>query len=501
MISRSTFPAKGVRQDRLVHFAVATQPPAGKLSFELPEKDLSIRINGSSTVFRKVTQGDAQSLELPIDKGGDIAVTWQPEQARRSTAAVVQVDSALALTIADAGCGISQGVAYRIRQGGLADASFSLPDPLRLQSVSGPDVGGWELQGEGAGRRVRIIFRRNVTDQTRLTINAFLDVKVGTAATSISVPQIAPLQVTNEIGQIAVYAGNQFSLRAEQADSLSQIDGDKFADSSAHQPSECSAPTCLSFFETSIRFDVASNTSRIAITRRCTTSGFDHSAQTTYYQSTALQFDREAPRSSLSVTLPENFVLLDVDATAMRDWYVVKQDGTSLLTIELTGPRLGQIEAVISGFVASENLAGSVTFPLPVDVTKLESTAAIWLDDGLSGTLETFEGWRSIDTSLITHDLSTVRTQQTARFAFSSTSATPSAITLQLTQSMPKLTGDGLSMVTVTDVGVVYTLALQWQIDSAKTDTLTLTTPNWLQNKLDFRAARTAGSDVGRRGW
>ena len=65
-------------------FSVPLTPvAAGKLSFQLPAKDLSIRVNGSSTIYRRVTQEGTQSIELPIDKGGDLAITWQPEQFAR----------------------------------------------------------------------------------------------------------------------------------------------------------------------------------------------------------------------------------------------------------------------------------------------------------------------------------------------------------------------------------------------------------------------------------
>ena len=37
--------------------------PSGKFSLVLPAKDLSVRINGSSTIFRRVTVADVQSIE------------------------------------------------------------------------------------------------------------------------------------------------------------------------------------------------------------------------------------------------------------------------------------------------------------------------------------------------------------------------------------------------------------------------------------------------------
>ena len=58
---------------------------------------------------------------------------------------------------------------------------------------------------------------------------------------------------------------------------------------------------------------------------------------------------------------------------------------------------------------------------------------------------------------------------------------------MKVTASAPKLSADSLSMVTVTDFGLIHTLALQWQIDTAKTDLLSLTTPKWLAGKLEFQ--------------
>ena len=205
-----------------------TPVPSGKLSLTLPAKDLSVRINGSSTIFRRVTKGEVQSIDVPVDKGGDLIIAWQPEQARGAAAAVVHVDSVQAVTLTDAGTRVSTGFLYRIRQGSIADVTFSLPATYRLQAVNGPDVGGWELQGEAEARKLRVIFRRNITDTTQLTVETFLDSKVGIESTVIDIPQLAPFEVTNEIGQVAVFAGDQFSLRAEKVESLTQIDSARF---------------------------------------------------------------------------------------------------------------------------------------------------------------------------------------------------------------------------------------------------------------------------------
>ncbi|MBS0205034.1 MAG: hypothetical protein JSS49_19170 [Planctomycetes bacterium] len=461
--------------------------PSGKLSLVLPAKDLSVRINGSSTVFRRVTQADVQSIEVPIDKGGDLTIAWQPEQAKGVAAAVIHVDSVQAVTLTDAGIRVSTGFQYRIRQGGVADVAFSLPATYRLQAVNGSDVGGWELQGEGDARQLRVIFRRNITDTTQLTVEAFLDSKVGVETTVIDVPQLAPLQVTNEIGQLAVFAGNQFTIRADKVESLSQIDADKF--NTALPVSRPNVPPQLAY-----RFSKRPFAFALRATRQ------ESQANVVAHQAAFVTLRKQqlttrllynltgAPRSSFSIALPDGYVVLDVKATGLHDWSLGKQNDETYLTIDLNGPRLGLAEVVLSGTVPRDNgdVNASLVFPRPLDATRLNSVAAVWLDDGFTGTLDTFEGWRSVDAAHASPEVKAVRPNQPVQFAFQSSVATPSAITLNLQRATPKLTANGLTMVSVTDVSVIHTLALQWQIKTATTDSLVFTTPSFLAGKLEF---------------
>jgi hypothetical protein len=127
-----------------------------------------------------------------------------------------------------------------------------------------------------------------------------------------------------------------------------------------------------------------------------------------------------------------------------------------------------------------------VVFPHPTDATKLNSMAAVWLDEGFTGTLDRFDSWRSVDAGLVSGDLKAVRPDLPVQFAFQSTVSEPDAIMILLQRATPRLTANGLAMVSVTDVAVVHTLALQWQIDSATTDSLVFTTPSFLAGKLEF---------------
>ncbi len=461
--------------------------PTGKFSFTLPSKDLSVRINGSSTIFRRVTTGDLQSIEVPVDKGGDLTIAWQPEQAKGAAAAVVHVDSVQAITLTDAGIRVSTGFQYRVRQGGVADVTLSLPATYRLQAVNGSDVGGWELQGEGDARKLRVIFRRNVSDTTQLTVEAFLDTRVGTEAVVVDLPQLAPLEVTNEIGQVAVFAGNQFTLRADKVESLSQIYADKFTTSVPVSRPNVAPQLAYRFskrpFALSLR--VTRQESQANVTAQQAAFVMQRKQQLT----TRLVYNLTgAPRSSFNIALPAGYVVLDVKATGLHDWSLGKQGDETTLTIDLDGPRLGIAEVVLAGTVPRETTttAAEVVFPHPTDATKLNSMAAVWLDEGFTGTLDSFDSWRSVDARLVSGDLKAVRPDLPVQFAFQSTASAPDSIKILLQRATPRLTANGLAMVSVTDVAVVYTLALQWQIDSATTDSLVFTTPSFLAGKLEF---------------
>ncbi len=461
--------------------------PTGKLTLELPAKGLSVRINGSSTVFRRVTQGDVQSIEFPVDKGGDLSIVWQPEQAKGAAAAVVHVDSAQAITLTDAGIRVSTGFQYRVRQGGVGDVTFSLPARLRLQAVNGADVGGWELQGDGDDRKLRVIFRRNVTDSTQLTIEAFLDERVHSEAVVVEIPQLMPHEVTNEIGQVAVFAGNQFTLRAEKVESLSQVDADKFNTSVP-----VSRPNVAP--QLAYRFSKRPFILNLRVTRQ------ESQAHVTAQQAAFVSLRKQqlttrlvynltgAPRSSFNIVLPAGYVVLDVKATGLHDWSLGKRDDESLLTIDLDGPRLGVAEVVLSGVVPRDDDAASVSliFPRPKDATKVTSTAAVWLDEEFTGTLDNFDGWRSVDAALVSQELRAVRPNHSVQFAFQSSASGTTPISIKLFRATPKLAANGLAMVSVTDVAIVHTLALQWQIDSATTDSLVFTTPSFLAGRLEF---------------
>lgn len=470
-------------------FTVPLKPvPAGKLTFHLPSKDLLVRVNGSSTVYRRVATEETTSVELPVDQAGDLTVAWQPPQAKGGGAAVVHVESVTAAAIRDAGVTLSVGLNYRVRQGTIQDVRFAFPASLKLQTVNGPDIGGWELKETPEGRELRILFRRAVNDQTQLGINLFLDQKVGNAPETFELPSFAPLEVTNEVGTVAIFAGDQFQVTASETSGLTQLDTATYAPvipiSNQKVPPRAAYRFAKRPFSAS--FQVGRQSSQGQLTAIHGVSVMRRKIQSTsrfQYQLTG------APRSVLSFALPKDFLPLEVKATALLDWYVDQRGDTPVLTVQLAQTRLGTVEAVITGSRPRDpnGPTAEIVLPQPLDITRLESTLALWTDESYLASIQSSDGWRSVDANAAGPELQHLRAKQSIRFAFQSSGLTTKPVTVQLARGEPRMRADGLVTTTVTEFTVVHALALQWQIDGSTVESLSLTTPKSLSGRLDFQ--------------
>lgn len=470
-------------------FTLPLRPVAsGRMTFSLPSKDLLVRVNGSSSLFRRVTQDNLSTIEFPVDQAGDTTVSWQPPQAKGGGAAVVHVDSATGATIGDAGVTVAVGLNYRVRQGTLQDVSLAFPARLKLQSITGPDVGGWELQETPDSRKLRVLFRRPVTDQTPFFVTLFLDQRISQEKSDFELPSLTPLEITNEVGTVAVYAGDQFQVSVGQTSGLTQIDTATFTP--AMPVTQLKTPPRAAYRFSRRPFTATFQVSRQAAQGQLITqhgvSVLRRKIQSTsrfHYQLTG------APRSALSFTLPKDFLPLEVRATMLADWFVDFRGETPVLTVQLAETRLGTVEAVITGTRPRDPEArtAEILLPQPVDGTRQESTLAVWTDESYSASVLSSAGWRSIDAAAAGPDLQRLKPQTPIQFAFQSSFAATKPVTLQLTRGEPKLRADTLVTTTVTEFTIVHALALQWQIEGGAVESLSLTTPKWLSGRLDFQ--------------
>lgn len=482
-------PAKVLGDAGSFHLALAATP-AAQLAFALPTEKLSVRVNGSTTAYRRITRDGKSTIELPVDRGGDLQISWQPEQTREGGAAVVHVDSVTAVSIADAGVTISSGFKYRVRQGIVRDVAFALPEGVKLQGVNGPDVGGWELVGDGAQRRLRVFLRRNIGDGTELTIDTYLAHRVEAAPSSFAVSEIAPLEVTAEVGHVAVYAGEQFSVRPETATGLAQVDTGNF------QPvvpvTRIDAPAQLAYRFSRRPWTLQLTTSRLTSQMQVTQlTGYrlsDRKVEVTTRVACDLS---RVPRSALDLHLPAAWVVLDVQSQGLKDWFLTPgDDDQAILTLEYDQPREGLVEIVVLTTQSRDPAQPTVALG-SLSVTgavRVQQQAAVWLDTGLNAQVSALANWKTLDIAALDAQFQQLQPAG-AQLAFETAQLDPGAVTLTLNRATPRLMGESLTSITVTDVAVVYGFVFQWKIEQATADRLILDTPAELAGKLDFQGA------------
>lgn len=462
--------------------------PAAKLAFTLPTATHTVRVNGSTSLYRRVTQNDQARIELPVDAGGELQIAWQPEQARAG-AAVIHVESTTAVTIADAGVSASVGFQYRVRQGIIRDVTFQLPEGLQLQTVSGPDVGGWELVGAAAERKLRVFLRRNVNDATQLTLDGFLGQQVDQEF-AFPVPEVAPLEITTEAGTVAVYAADVFTLRSDNVTNLNQIDAASFQ--SPIPVSRLQVPAQLAFRFSRRPWTLELRGNRLATQLRANleqavTIGLRKNRVTARIQCELLRM----PRSSLMLRVPENWLVLDVQAGGLADWYRVAAagNGPPALQLDFDRPQQGRIEIVLLATESRNPTESAVRIGgiEVLDAERQSSQLAVWLQAGLTATVADLGNWQPRDVTSISGSLRQL-TRLPADFAFQSPATSPAEVQLTLTRLEPQLAASSLTVITVTDVALVYGFVFQWKIDRAATETLSVELPSRLTRRLQFHA-------------
>lgn len=295
--------------------------------------------NAASLLQRTVLgQGAKETFyEVAIDAGGELRLAWQPKQAAGAVDAIVQAESATAVQVEDAGVRLESGWLFKVPRGAINDVSFSLPKELKVRSISGPDVGGWELGENVDGRVLRVFLRRAVGDQTSLAFELFMETRVADEAVTINVPVFAPLQVSRDFGVVGLFAAPQFVLKNIATKGLTQINANQFTSPVAF--AHVTTVPLSAFRYTARPFEIGFSAQR----RAPESTGFAEHAMVVERRkvrmSSRLRWELAgALRSSVSVQLPPMWLPVDVDATALQDWHIDPQ--TNVLTVEFTEPRL-----------------------------------------------------------------------------------------------------------------------------------------------------------------
>ena len=469
--------------------------PVGRFRFELPKGEFLVRVNGSTTRHRRSVKNGVESIDLGVDAGGLLRVAWQPKQVADLADGVVQLESYTSIHVSDPGVRHSGYYRFRVRQGGLPEVAFGLPSSLRVQRVTGADVGGWEVTTEGDARRLQVFFRRRIDDETVVRVELFQDRKIGARPSELMIDSMGVLGFERDKGQLAILIDDQFTSRTISSSSLRQVDIAKSV-----RPSWCDKAVPMSGAKVVVapRLVYSYITRPFALSLRLTrrtseaTAVARHAVRIEHRKVRMASRIRwqlsQAARASVTLALPVDYLPVSVEATALADWFVhLDEDGNRRLTVEFDGPRTGSIEVAIEGISprASDILELELSVPQPLGLARLTSQIMVWLDEAFSATIDERGGWRSIDPSSADRDLRQLDSRK-ASFAFVQGGTTTDLIVLKVKRAVPGLQATAVSLVTVTDTLVDHSLALSWQIARAASDEFVFTTPGWLQKSLQL---------------
>ncbi|MAG94209.1 MAG: hypothetical protein CMJ48_10715 [Planctomycetaceae bacterium] len=462
--------------------------PSGLLSFELPNEDAAVRVTGAAQGFRRKTADGRTIAEVPVDRGGNLTLSWQPAQSGDAMAAIVHATSTTALSVEDAGIRISSQVEFKVPKGSISDVTMTLPDDVRLRKISGADVGGWEIAGEDEQRVLHVFLRRPVTDATTLLFELFREAEISEDFETTDFPAFGPRSVTRDTGIVGIFAGGQFSVRPGETTGVSQINATSFPGIQS-----VALPTKVPVL--AYRHISGSFTLPFRVARRTpqSTGLADHEIRLgTRKQFVASYFDvtlTESPRGSLAIQLPSDLLLTSVSATDQKDWYVNDDELFGrMLTIEFQQPRTGSVQVALLGNRPRQPAApsGQIEVPYPLDMERLKTSLAIHVDDVYEANVTEAEGWRSLDPNRLPARLRGAGVER-IRFAFETANTEPSPVELALKRAQAEFSAQSASVVTVTDTFIAYTIALRWEIEKAAVDSLSFTGPEWLEGRLSLQ--------------
>ena len=473
-------------------FTLKTNPTAAaKLSVQLPKimGDRDLKVNGATGLYRIRETETGPMLETAIvDRVGDITVSWQPRAVRGAGNTIVHVDTGAAIIVDDTGLQVNHQFAYKVRQGAINEVVFQAPPALAIREISGPDVGGWQLDGEKDSTRLKVFLRRTVEDQTNITIDLFSPLPVAAEAQNLPLPELVPMDATREIGQVGLFASGEFAMRVIDAKGAAQIDVGKYQPvAMPHRPE--AAPLAAYRFATRPASLTVSLSRRQPETKCVAEHGVLVGPRKLEWAS-HLQFDLTgAPRPSVSVTLPPDYMLMDVDGSEfISDWYDTPgEGGYRTLTVEFDQPRLGQVTLLLTGQTPRKPEATSADLlpPAAVGVAKLTSSLAVWLSDIYSATVRSSDGWKNAPPEQLSDQLRGLRPIP-VQFAFRATAAAVQPVIVDLSKQVAQLSADLVVLSAVADDSIDYGLTFRWKISRAATDTFRFTTPGWLKDRLEL---------------
>ncbi|HSG68774.1 MAG TPA: hypothetical protein VLA12_00080, partial [Planctomycetaceae bacterium] len=200
----------------------------GTLTFRLPAEKLNVRVNGTTTAYRKLVTDGQESVVVPLGETAPLTVSWNPPSMGAGVDRVIHVETVSKVTASDAGLALSSQFQYRIRQGSVEEFLYELPAGWNLQSIAGPDVGGWQIEGNENQRLIRVFLRRAIEETTQVTFEMFRAAKVEDDMLDEQYPHLVPQEITRETGYLGLFSTPHLTVRATPPDNASRVENNVY---------------------------------------------------------------------------------------------------------------------------------------------------------------------------------------------------------------------------------------------------------------------------------
>ncbi len=467
-------------------FTLSFRPvAAGSFSFLLPNKETEIRVNDGKTPYQLVTKQQKTYAEVVVSSGGEFSFSWQPKVSTTQMR-FLSCESAREVFIRDTGAELRYAFQFNIAQGTFSEVELQLPEAVKLKSLAGDDLAGWQMQQNG---RLRILFKRAIDRRTLLTLSLFSPLQIDDRKLEFQLPDVVPQGVTREIGSWAIQWEKSISTRFIKVTGVRQIKNNQFKPllNTKLTPS----PQRVYRFSSrpiDLRLEITRQRAMLTVEQFTLADIQQHKTHIATFAKIKIEGE---PRLSVDFDLPKSLHIVDLSATDLSDWFITPgKNNRSTLTILFASPRLGSVEVVARGHIQQEvGTRGQVSLS-GLQLKQADRTTSflgIGAAEILAVSLEAMDGWKMVDPKSLPAELRRMA-NFSIRLGMNNRTNNPRPVTVSLSREVAQMKAHSVSLIAVSEASIDYGLSMQWIISRAATDRFTFIGPKWMENRIEFQS-------------
>jgi hypothetical protein len=329
---------------------------ATALSLKVPEAQTEVRLRDVPDRATHETTVDNETIQTALGPDGVFRLQWRPQVSEGQIDRTLTARSEALLDVREDGMRLVWQLQFEFRRSQREGFTLNLPPGYAVQSVTGPNVRGWERKADGDATQLEVTLLKPAQNNEQLTLVLFRRAALGQdEATRFAAPRVEVPDAMLHQGRMIVNRSPLLDVTIEEAAGLSRTDypGDVVQRLQAVDAGEASplgarpfqayqfsASTYnLAFLVEPIHPHVAA---RVQSLVKLTQSGPTFEAR--------LHYDVSKRRLYVvRATLPEALQLEEVSAPAAHQWAVLEEDNRRVLYVYLSQGAQGTFSILLRG--------------------------------------------------------------------------------------------------------------------------------------------------------